>query len=155
MSHFYLDASAVVKRYSPETGSAWVKALTDPPAGHTIVLGEITLAEVAAALAAKHRALDGITQRERDDALALFLSHCDTEYELIALNRFIIDQAVNLTQNHKLRGYDAVQLATALAANEALIAASLPGLTFVAADRDLLTAANAEGLDAEDPNCHP
>jgi predicted nucleic acid-binding protein len=47
VSHFYLDASAVVKRYSPETGSARVKDLTDPTAGHTIVLGEITLAEVA------------------------------------------------------------------------------------------------------------
>jgi len=155
MSHFYLDASAVVKRYSPETGSAWVKALTDPPAGHTIILGEITLAEVAAALAAKHRAPGGITEKERDDALALFLSHCDTEYELIALSRFIIDQAVSLTQNHKLRGYDAVQLATALVANEALITAGLPGLTFVAADHDLLTAANAEGLDAENPNRYP
>ena len=50
MSHFYLDASAVVKRYSPETGTAWVKALADRSSGHAIVLGEITLAEVAAAL---------------------------------------------------------------------------------------------------------
>lgn len=155
MSHFYLDASAVVKRYSPETGSDWVKALTDPSAEHAILLGEITLAEVAAALAAKHRVPGGISQKERDDALALFLSHCDAEYELIALSRFIIDRAVNLTQNHKLRGYDAVQLATALTANEALVAASLLGLTFVAADHDLLTAANAEGLDAENPNRYP
>ena len=155
MSHFYLDASAVVKRYSPETGSDWVRALTDPPTGHTIVLSEITLAEVAAALAAKHCTPGGITQKERDDALALFLSHCDTEYELIALSRFIVDRAVSLTQNHKLRGYDAVQLATALAVNEALVAASLPALTFVAADHDLLTAANAEGLDAENPSHYP
>lgn len=155
MSHFYLDASAVVKRYSPETGSDWVKALTDLPAGHTIVLSEITLAEVAAALAAKHRAPSGITQKELDDALALFLSHCEAEYELIALSRFIIDQAVSLTQNHKLRGYDAVQLATALAVNEALVAAGLPRLTFVAADHDLLTAASAEGLDAKNPNHYP
>lgn len=72
MSHFRLDASAVVKRYSLETGSFWVKALTDPTAGHAIVLGEITLAEVAAALAAKHRAPVGITQQEGDNAVALF-----------------------------------------------------------------------------------
>jgi predicted nucleic acid-binding protein len=104
MSHFYLDASAVVKRYSLETGSAWVKTLTDPLAGHTIVLGEITLAEVAAALAAKHRAPGGIARGERDRALALFLSHCDIEYELIALSRYTIDRAVNLTQNYRLRG---------------------------------------------------
>ncbi len=154
MSHFYLDASAVVKRYSPETGSAWVQMLTNPPADHTIVLGEITLAEVAAALAAKHRAPSGITREERDKTLALFLSHCETEYELIATSRFIIDLAVSLIQNHKLRGYDAVQLATALAADKALTTATLPRLTFVAADDDLLAAAHAEGLVAENPNLH-
>jgi predicted nucleic acid-binding protein len=155
MSYFYMDASAVIKRYSPETGSDWVRALTDPAAGHTIVLSEITLAEASAALAAKHRMPGGITQKERDDALALFLSHCDDEYELIALSRFIVDRAVSLTQNHKLRGYDAVQLATALAVNEALVAAGFPGLTFVVADHDLLTAANAEDLGAENPNYYP
>jgi predicted nucleic acid-binding protein len=155
MSHFYLDASAVVKRYSPETGSAWVKAQTVPLAGHTIVLSEITLAEVAAALAAKHRTPGGITQKARDDAVALFLNHCDAEYTLVAITRFIIDRAVNLTQDHKLRGYDAVQLATALIANETLTAAGLSRLTFVAADDDLLVAADAEGLLTENPNFYP
>jgi len=155
MSHFYLDASAAVKRYSLETGSAWVRALADPLAGHTIVLGEITLAEVAAAFAAKHRAPGGITRGERDRALALFLGHCDIEYELIALSRYTIDRAVHLTQNYRLRGYDAVQLATALIANEALVAAGLPALTFVAADNDLVGAANTEGLATDNPNLYP
>ena len=59
---------------------------------------------------------------------------------------------MRLTQDHKLRGYDAVQLATALAADEALTVADLSQLIFVAADGDLLTAANAEGLTTEDPN---
>ena len=154
MSHFYLDASAVVKRYSPETGTAWVRALTDPTAGHTIMLGDITLAEVAAAIAAKHRAPGGITVEERDNAVGLFLRHCITDYELIAVNRSIIDLAVNLTLNHKLRGYDAVQLATALVANEGLTAADLAPLSFVIADTDLVAAASAEGLATENPNLH-
>jgi len=47
-----------------------------------------------------------------------------------------------------LRGYDAVQLAAALAT------AVLPGLVFVAADDDLLAAAHAEGLAAENHNQH-
>ena len=111
MSHFYLDASAIVKRYSPETGSAWIRSLIDPLSGHTLVLSEITLAEVAAALAIKHRVPGGITRRERDSALSLFLSHCQSEYELISVSRLIVDLAVRLTQDHKLRGYDAVQLA--------------------------------------------
>lgn len=155
MSHFYLDASAVVKRYSPEVGSSWVRGLSEPAAGHVLMLGEITLAEGAAAFAAKHRAPSGITQQERDDALALFLSHCATEYELIVINRSIIDRAVSLTQNHKLRAYDAVQLAAALTANDVLVAGNLSTLVFVAADNDLLSAARAEGLAADNPNLHP
>jgi len=139
---------------APEAGSTWVKKLTRPGAGHTIVLSEITLAEVAAALAAKHRAPAGITRRERDAAVALFLNHCDREYELVVINRSLIEQAVTLTQNHRLRGYDAVQLATALVANEALIAAGLSPLTFVGADDDLIMAARAEGLAIENPNLH-
>jgi predicted nucleic acid-binding protein len=155
VSHLYLDASAIVKRYSPEIGSPWIRALTDPLSGHTLVLSEITLAEVAAALAVKHRVPGGITRQERDSALSLFLSHCQSEYELLAVSRLVVDLAVRLTQDHKLRGYDAVQLASALVASRALTEAGLLALTFVAADGDLLAAAQTEGLSIEDPNLHP
>lgn len=155
MSHFFLDASAVVKRYRPEVGTAWVRALADPAAKHVIILSEITLAETAAALAALHRASGGITKQERNRALTLFLGHCDAEYRLIAVSRSMINRAVTLTQNHKLRGYDAVQLATALITQESLIASKLSPLTFIAADVDLLAAAQAEGLASENPNNYP
>jgi uncharacterized protein len=59
-----------------------------------------------------------------------------------------------LTQRHRLRGYDAAQLATALAVDHALSAASLPGIIFVSADTDLIAAARAEGLPSDDPNIH-
>ncbi len=62
---------------------------------------------------------------------------------------------MRLTQQHRLRGYDAVRLSTALATNNALITSGLPGLTFVAADGDLVAAAHGEGLAADDPNLHP
>jgi len=154
VSYFYLDTSAVVKRYGKEIGSDWIRGLIDPIANHAVILGEITLVEVAATLAAKHRAPRGISRNERDEALSLFLRHCRTEYELMATSRPIIDQAVDLTQNHRLRGYDAVQLATAIVANEIFLRDGLSPLTFVTADNDLLTAANAEGLMAENPNLH-
>ncbi len=51
-------------------------------------------------------------------------------------------------------GYDAVQLAMALIANEALTAAGLSRFTFVAADDDLLAAADAEGLLTNNPNLY-
>ncbi len=40
MSVFYLDTSALVKRYVRETGTGWVRALADPGAGNTIILAE-------------------------------------------------------------------------------------------------------------------
>jgi predicted nucleic acid-binding protein len=56
LSDYFLDASALVKRYMTEASSKWVSQLTDPAANNTILIAEITMAEVAAALAAKHRA---------------------------------------------------------------------------------------------------
>ncbi len=155
MSTFFLDSSALVKRYLTETGSGWVLRLTDPTVGHAVSIAELTEVEVAAALAARHRAPGGITRAERDAAIGLLARHCAGEYTLIPASRAILDRAVDLTQRHRLRGYDAVQLATALAANDSLLRTALPSLTFVAADADLVAAARAEGLGADDPNLHP
>jgi len=154
VTDYYLDASAVVKRYADEPGGAWVRQITDPPARNTILLAEITLAEVAAALAAKHRAPQGITQQERDRALSRFLQDCDEHFLLLPIDRAMIDRAVELTQNHRLRGYDAVQLATALVASETLKSQNLSPPVFVAADDDLLAAAKAGGLPAGNPLDH-
>lgn len=52
---FYLDTSALVKRYVMETGSGWTIALCDVAAGHTIATAQITKVEAAAAFASKRR----------------------------------------------------------------------------------------------------
>lgn len=152
MSHFFLDSSALVKRYLAETGSHWIVTLTYPQPGNTLNIAEVTQVEVAAALAARHRAPGGISRQLRDGAVNLLAQHCKIEYNLVALNPTIIDRAVALTQNHRLRGYDAVQLATALVLNTVLLKAHLAGLAFITADNDLITAARAEGLTADNPN---
>jgi predicted nucleic acid-binding protein len=148
MSTFFLDSSALTKRYLTEIGSAWVSDLTDPAADNILAAAEITRVEVAAALAARYRA-SAITQAERDQLVTLLLHHFDTEYRIIAITPELTASAVELTQIHRLRGYDAVQLAAALATADVL-----PGIVFVAADDDLLAAARAEGLAAENPNQH-
>jgi predicted nucleic acid-binding protein len=154
MSQFFLDASALAKLYLTETGSNWINALLNPATNHVISIAEITQVEVAAALAARHRASGGISRQIRDSAVNLLARHCQQEYQLMALTPLILDRAVYLTQNHRLRGYDAVQLATALAAQQTFTASGLTGLTFVTADTDLLTAAQAEGLTSDNPNLY-
>jgi len=155
VADYYLDASAVVKRYADEPGSNWVRQITDPNAPHTILLAEITLAEVAAALSAKHRAPGGITQQQRDRILSRFLQDCAEQCVLLSVDRLVIDRAVELTQRYRLRGYDAVQLATALVASTVLQSQNLPAPIFVASDSDLLTAARAEQILVENPSENP
>lgn len=55
MGAYYVDSSALVKRYADETGSLWVRSLTDPEAGHNIFTAHITGIEVVAAMARKTR----------------------------------------------------------------------------------------------------
>lgn len=152
MTTYFLDASAVVKRYLTEAGSEYIAGLADPSQSHAIILAEITRVEVAAAIAARQRAGSKLTIKERDEAVALMLRHCDREYRMVPLTAQVIGRAVELTQGHRLRGYDAVQLATALVANASLLAARLPPLVFITADNDLLRASAAEQLPAENPN---
>jgi hypothetical protein len=60
-----------------------------------------------------------------------------------------------LAETHALRGYDAVQCATAVLVHTERVALGMPPLTLVSADTALNTAAAAEGLLVEDPNTYP
>jgi len=70
----------------------------------------------------------------------------------VEIDQTLVDLAVDLTQRHKLRGYDAVQLAAALTLHGLLTQAAVVPLMFVAADDDLLEAARGEGLATDNPN---
>lgn len=155
MTTFFFDASALVKRYVTEPGSQWTQGTTDVSGGHTIIVAEITQVEVAAAFAARHRAPQGISKQQRDRIINLLLFHCHAQYRAVSLNQTSLNRAVNLTKNHRLRGYDAVQLAVALVTNDTLINAGLSELTFVTADSDLINAAQGEGLNTDNPNLYP
>ncbi len=55
MSSYYLDTSALIKRYLGETGSIWIKNLVDLAAGHVIVVSDLTAVEVFSTLARRRR----------------------------------------------------------------------------------------------------
>ena len=59
-----------------------------------------------------------------------------------------------MTERYALRGYDALQLSSALEASRRRLLHSLSPLTLVSADKELNTAARSEGLTVEDPNTH-
>jgi predicted nucleic acid-binding protein len=66
----------------------------------------------------------------------------------------LAEAAGELVGRHPLRAYDAIQLASALQAQANLTQAAGPLLTFIAADDNLLTVAQAEGLLTDNPNRH-
>jgi hypothetical protein len=148
-----MDSSALVKRYFVETGTLWVQEwCTDP--SRTVAIAEVGLVEIAAAFAGKLRGAY-ITPAQYDSARTDLAADADTGYVLVTVNRAVVDEAIELTAKHRLRGYDAVHLACALALKRALSAHELPSLAFVSADEDLLKAAAGEGLAVDDPNRHP
>jgi hypothetical protein len=75
---------------------------------------------------------------------------------------WVVDNALytvagDLCRTHRLRAYDAVQLACALAVHEDVLAsqppdAEPPDFLFVSADLGLLAIAHAEGFSSENPN---
>lgn len=150
---YFFDSSAVVKRYTFEAGTVWVNSICDPAAGNIIMLSQIGLVEVAAAPAAKHRA-GALSIEDYEQTLAGFITDAHQQYSPVAVDAALIDLAVALTRRQKLRGCDAIQLASALSLNASLTSQDLPPLAFVTADADLLAAAAAEGLATDNPNSH-
>lgn len=150
---FYLDASALVKRYLSETGSAWVESLCANVKTNAIAIAHVGMVEMAAAFAAKRRG-QFITPAEHESALTDLVHDAGTRYRLVAVGPAIISSAIELTKRQKLRGYDAIHLACALALKQSLVEKEMPAVTFVAADVDLLNAAAAEGLQIDNPNQH-
>ncbi|MEG4587166.1 hypothetical protein QUA54_18390 [Microcoleus sp. MOSTC5] len=47
---YFLDSSALIKRYVVEIGSPWIKTLTDSQTGNSLLLVSITWVEVLVVL---------------------------------------------------------------------------------------------------------
>jgi uncharacterized protein len=154
MGAYYCDSSALVKRYANETGSLWVRSLTDPQAGNDIFIAHITGIEVVAAIARKTR-MGEISEDDTTTAIRTFKSHFTTQYQIVLLTTVIVERAMELVERHRLRGYDAAQLASALVIHAELAASGVSQLVFISADANLNDVAQAENLSVQNPNDHP
>jgi hypothetical protein len=147
---YYLDTSAVVKRYVTETGTGWVRTITDPVNGHDIYVVKIAGPEAVSAFVRQAPLLPRLAT-----VLANFQFDFHNEYQQLALTDTVIAAAMRLAEVHRLRGYDAVQLAAAVELHVVRVAAGLQPLVFVSADLALHAAAAREELLVDDPNAHP
>lgn len=153
MSHFYFDTSALVKQYLLEPGSHWVQTLLRDP--HILVFtSELTRIETVCAFARRRRE-KLLTDDDLEQLLAIFQYDFAHHYTSIQVEAPVLDAAQQLAIRHPLRAYDAVHLAAAWLANEALQNAGEVPLTFVCADERLLAIAQAEDLATANPNDYP
>lgn len=149
MSTYFLDTSALAKRYMTEPGSLWIRSWILPRKGNTVVISRLATIEIISMMIRKHRGsvvsyADFV--RNRDN----FFRHLRQQYIVVEFEPSVLSLARRLLTRHPLRTLDAIQLAAGLKA-----AQTFPGLTFMSADTRLLTAAAAEGLAVDDPNLHP
>ena len=154
MADFFFDTSALVKRFSRETGTAWVIDLIRPQSGNNLYLANITSVEVVSAITRRMRG-GHLTTAAAKKALTRFHRSFLRRYVIVEITPPLILRATTLAETYALRGYDAVQLAAALTIYDERVAAGLPTLTLVSADNDLNAAASAEGLAVDNPNNHP
>ena len=91
-----------------------------------------------------------ITPANAATALRDFDHDFAQQYLTISMSDALIDKAAVLARTHGLRGYDAVQLATALE-----VWAQIATIVLISSDGDLNAAAIAEGMPVDDPNAHP
>lgn len=144
MTSYYFDSSALVKRYAKEKGTAFSIGLMRPSAKNILYSSKITEIEGCSALARRRKGLT-LTANQATKATMRFQRTFSRRFFSIDLTQTIIAEAIRLTNVYALRGYDAVQLATALEINQKRLRTKLTALTFVSADTELNKAAQSEG----------
>jgi hypothetical protein len=153
VADYYFDSSALVKRYVDEKGSSWVCGLFDPALEHEAFIAAITPVEIVAAITRRARG-ETMTHADAVAACTQFRTDLQTSYQVVELTDALLKQAMSLAETEALRGYDAVQLAAALAVNALCVQSELPPLVFVSADDELNAVAAGRGLAVENPNTH-
>lgn len=153
MAGYFLDTSAIVKRYVQEPGTTWIRGLTRRGAPDPIYLARVTLVEVSSAITRRSRG-GSVGAPQAAALLARFRQHFHGRYVTVEITSSLWDAAARLAERHALRAYDAVQLAAAIDISHRSQASGLGPITLISADQQLNAAALAEGLGVDDPNNH-
>jgi len=144
---YYLDSSALVKLYIRELGTEQMLALAARKAGHQLAVLALAQVEVRSAFRKRQRAGE-MGNQLADELLAAFQRHLESRFIRQVLTDAILDLACELLDRHSLTSFDAVQLAGYFAVRTAA-GNDVPVLA--SADRELLAAAEAEGIPVFDP----
>ena len=139
----FFDTSALAKRYVTEPGSQLVRTTLR---AHPVSVARITYAELAASVARAWRG--GVITEAQRDAIFARLARDFAQLTIVEVRAAVITTVPGLVLRQPLRGYDAVQLATALAVQ----ASTQQSVEFWSADGALCAAAASEGVRVINPS---
>ena len=137
----YLDTSAFVPLVVTEPGSESCRRFWDD--ADTVVTSRLLYVETAAALAQAHR-MGRLTDESLESSLHL-LTDLWTDFDVVEVDQTIVERAAVLARRFALRGYDAVQCASAEQLGDGELVAA-------AGDRKLLDAWSELGIHTFDTN---
>jgi len=143
---FYLDASALGKRYAPETGTDLINRLFGAATKDRMLALHIGVGEVMSVIVRRHNA-GLISDQGYAQALVEFRAEVVDagDFRLEPIGEALIHSSLELIVRHSLNATDAIVLRSALDLADELRTAGYD-LALVASDVRLLRAADAEGL---------
>jgi predicted nucleic acid-binding protein len=139
----YLDSSALVKRYTEEAGTDFVKSIL--ATSGLITTSKLTYPEILSALMRKVRS--GEIEKKTFNGI---VDKFDKDWDHILVLDFhndLLPIVKTLIEKHPLKAADAIHLSSALW----LKLSSKVDVTFVASDSNLLKVAGAEKLQVMNP----
>jgi uncharacterized protein len=140
----YLDTSALVKLYVRESGTDVMLQLANSSSNLAVL--DLTRVEFHAVVRRRQRMGD-VSHDIARTLIDAMDHHLQTLYWVPPVTEAVIEEAIALLDRHPLRAYDALQLAGCVSLRAQLREQPI----FVCADRQLLRAAEREGLDVLDP----
>jgi predicted nucleic acid-binding protein len=136
-----------VKLSVREPGTDQMLRLADPAGGHTLAVLGLTRVEFRSAVRQRERAGD-VARNIADNLIDSMDRHLANFFLVQPITDLVIQEAAALLDRNALRAYDAVQLAGCI-----MLRARLGRhATFVCSDRQLLKAAEDEGMTVLDPS---
>jgi len=147
LAFYYLETSALVKLYVREPGTDRVLALAARSSENRLAMLALTRVELRSAIRRRERSGD-IPAVAATQLLEAFKRHFEVRFVTQMVTDFVLDIASALVDRYALRAFDAIQLA-GYTAFQSSAGADIP--VFVCSDKELLMAAEQEGIPILDP----
>jgi predicted nucleic acid-binding protein len=148
MAVFYLDASALLKRYRTEKGTEIVDDIYDGRGEqHIILTSQLTCIEVES-VAARARKAGILNDHQYKTLLGAFGLDLAEGLRLLAIGPERLVEAAEIVRKVPLRSLDSIHYTVVLRLN--MMWGSQP-FVFVGSDRELLDACQANGIKFVDP----